>query len=991
MAYNINAMYGQLMDSELWNHRFKAVFGGNVVLSGFNVTINEYNQITVPPGVCIINGTELESTTDKEFQLTSSQLISNSDLNVVLTYYHTEKRVSMNLISANTPIKDNQLVLALVINDGNGNIKISCPDKALSLSQIINYIKENPGDKIFQTIQERDAYPEEKLYVGFSCFVVEKLMPYYYKGDRVWGSGIGASIAVGEEAPESQDSLWVDVSDENLEEIFEDPEVLQIIKETMSGINKKVEQAYYVIKHDLDAGYFKGIYPGYDENPEEPEEAPTKDHTGPAGTVNNIRIKRGLKENLDTLMDGELGWCSDSQELYIGSNGYLIRLFKTGAGSGGSGSTSNVTAEYIELISPNKKKYRVKVNDDGEIISYDAAADTAEDALIENVGAYKGLIVYQVYGGGNAIGVGSVPVSHSFIELYNNSNNPLNLKGLSVQYAGYQEEWQILPLKGIVRPFTSFLIRCKEHVSPEVQSLRCKIKNYDMSWDIPITEHGRKVYVCVGTEPCEYVNPFDIDGVKTKAPGYIDMMASGGKSEVRMIDGYETTYSHLTDKYTAVYRMDFKDTDNNTKDCRALDYRYIDSSIYGPRCSKDGQWDVYYDKMKMDPLIPNLINMGFGQDGNSSRTFTWQSVPTKKGFLKYKKRGDTDWITVPSKKTLIQHYDTDATSHSVIIRDLEPGIYVYKLGEEGRWSDEAEFEVKHVSNEEPITFLQISDQQGWNEEEYSAWEKANGFIEKNETYDFIVNTGDMTQNANRSYEWRYYYEMARQNLQSHAHMMVCGNNDLIDKKDPTAFTYYATYENSIHPSVYSFNYGYIHFICLNSNIIKKYTEIEPQIQFIREDMAKPENQKRWTIVMMHETPYQIVRTERIEPFINVFAEVGVDLVLGGHHHCYTRSHRMGAMTADGEDVLDPVNGVYYVMCQATGCKLSGKTNPTPSDKAKWRAFYDKPGDPCYIMWEVTYDKIVMKPYRVANIMPLENNIGKEPYKIPFDTGFEITK
>lgn len=215
------------------------------------------------------------------------------------------------------------------------------------------------------------------------------------------------------------------------------------------------------------------------------------------------------------------------------------------------------------------------------------------------------------------------------------------------------------------------------------------------------------------------------------------------------------------------------------------------------------------------------------------------------------------------------------------------------------------------------------------------------------------------------------------------------NNDLVDKKDPVAFTYYATYEGSKHSSVYSFNYGYIHFICLNSNIIPGYTEIQPQIDFIREDMKKKENQKRWVIVLMHEAPYQIVRTKRVEPFINVFYEVGVDLVLCGHHHCYTRSHRVGKMTDDGKDTLDPDNGVYYVMCQATGIKVSGKTVPTSEDKAKWRAYYTKPGDPCYIMWDVTWDTITMNPYRVININPPEENINKIPEKMEFDMKFVI--
>lgn len=34
--------------------------------------------------------------------------------------------------------------------------------------------------------------------------------------------------------------------------------------------------------------------------------------------ANTIRIKRGLKANLPALLAGELGYCNDTQELFIG-------------------------------------------------------------------------------------------------------------------------------------------------------------------------------------------------------------------------------------------------------------------------------------------------------------------------------------------------------------------------------------------------------------------------------------------------------------------------------------------------------------------------------------------------------------------------------------------------------------------------------------------------------------------------------------------------
>lgn len=612
------------------------------------------------------------------------------------------------------------------------------------------------------------AIPMEKRREGIMCYVQSEETTFQLKGgieNENWtanvnsgagsgpgnGSGNGngnttvignSGVHISEEAPENTEVLWVDPTDEDLENIFNDLETSDALKEFLRELYEKVEKFSYAIEKEVDSGYFGGHYPGYDGTEETPEGAPTIKFGGPEGSVKSIRLKRGYKRDIKPLKEGELGFCIDTEELYIGNRGLLRLIGKVGGMGGSSGGGGVSTTEYVELIASNKKKFRIRVNSEGKLYVYPADADTAADATIDDTGRFKGLQVYQMYGGGNAAGVGSVPVSHSFIQLYNNSNNSLNLKGLSIQYAGYKEDWRVLPLVGVIPPFTSFLIRCKQHVPPTVQSLRIKIKNFDMEWDQEISEHGKKVYLCVGTEPCKHPNPFDIDGIKTKAPGYIDMLAAGGKDNVRLIDGYETSYNHCTDKYTGVFRTDFNDTDDNAKDTESIDYRTGDVTIYYPRCLADGQWDVYFDKLEMDPLIPNLVNMGFGKDGDRSRTFTWQSVRTKKGYLRYKLKNAIDWIYMESAKKLIQHYDIDAISHSVIVKNLEEGTYVYQVGEEGRWSDESEFVIKIPKDKAPMRFLQISDQQGWNEYEYSSWEKANRFIETHETYDFIVNTGE---------------------------------------------------------------------------------------------------------------------------------------------------------------------------------------------------------------------------------------------------------
>ena len=49
-----------------------------------------------------------------------------------------------------------------------------------------------------------------------------------------------------------------------------------------------------------------------------------------------------------------------------------------------------------------------------------------------------------------------------------------------------------------------------------------------------------------------------------------------------------------------------------------------------------------------------------------------------------------------------------------------------------------------------------------------------GEWEKNTDYDLHINTGDISQNANRSFEWRYYFKYSNEYTRNMCHMITCG-------------------------------------------------------------------------------------------------------------------------------------------------------------------------------------------------------------------------
>ncbi|MBQ3420579.1 MAG: hypothetical protein IJH34_02685, partial [Romboutsia sp.] len=475
------------------------------------------------------------------------------------------------------------------------------------------------------TIEDRNNIPENLLYSGFTCFVIDEASTYIYMGEGQWAKSSTNAVFIGSEQPNDTSVLWIDDEDENVDASL-DSDIITQVKETIKELTDKTNKVYYAMTKEIDPGYFNDLLPGEsDENSLSnlsDEDGSIDLDNGAKGTVERILLKRGLKNDMEALHEGELAFCIDSEELYVGSKGYVKLLARVGGLGSSSNGSNNVTGEYVELVSPNGQKYRVRVNDDGDIICYNSIADTAESPTPDQSARYSGLIINHVYGGG-AKGANVAPCSHGFIELYNKSQNTINLKGLSIQYGEMGKEWQVLPLKGIVKPMHSFLIRCAEHTDIHRKTTRFKIKNYDMHWDIPLSNNGMKVYLGIGDTPLTVKNPANIDNLWSKQYGYIDLLAYGSTNPAIGIDAYEKSgsedgYLRIGNMLSSVHRKDFKDTDSSFMDLEAIDLKTADVKTYTPRCTKDGQWTSYYNKLKLYDHKPSMINIGFGQDGDTS-------------------------------------------------------------------------------------------------------------------------------------------------------------------------------------------------------------------------------------------------------------------------------------------------------------------------------------------------------------------------------------
>lgn len=323
----------------------------------------------------------------------------------------------------------------------------------------------------------------------------------------------------------------------------------------------------------------------------------------------SMQIKRGLKRNLPLLKDGQLGYCKDVNELWIGNDGENVQI--------GGSSTDNVTAEFIQLLSPSGKAFKLSINDLGELqivaVNND---DTTED--IPNDVDYTGLIINQVYAGGK-----DAACSHHFVELYNKSDEDIDLNGVSLYAATYKDPtWQCIKLNGIIPAKCSFLVRGKESTNPIIQ-----IENYDLQTELNLNK-AMKVFLIASTNPSlleDIANPWNPTGNFTPINGYIDGFGCHGNSgnvegsDKDMIDGFETEAPGGGDpgttvvgcggnsKQTSMRRKDFVDTDVNSEDFEALRYANfnIDLTLRNklPRWVAYGPWEVN-DEFNDESIYP---------------------------------------------------------------------------------------------------------------------------------------------------------------------------------------------------------------------------------------------------------------------------------------------------------------------------------------------------------------------------------------------------
>ena len=388
----------------------------------------------------------------------------------------------------------------------------------------------------------------------------------------------------------------------------------------------------------------------------------------------------------------------------------------------------------------------------------------------------------------------------------------------------------------------------------------------------------------------------------------------------------------------------------------------VDVASYTPRASYENK-RFKYDKSIIHSTKPITLSVSFGiqatdnsTNGGSgaTRCFNWVSKGYYDEFLWIKKLSDGEdastltiddvnsgwerieshcgkdnelisanggeygYVNMESGRKFyhrIQRETTEkelCTTHKVIKRKLKTGVYAYVCGKststgmplKDGCTDIRTFKVRSYDDvvQNGFSFVHTSDQQGFNWDEYQVWKYSAEKIKSTygDSLDFVINTGDATQNGNRTSEWIDYFN-GRTPLNDFVEMYTIGNNDLCPRNvyekgngedttkiNPDNIKFYYTFElnednlplfnvggEEVYiPSLYSFNYGSAHFLCVNSEIcyesilygLDKNGLLYPYVkEWCEKDLELVDN-SMWKIAYCHEMPFTIITSVKIKEY-----------------------------------------------------------------------------------------------------------------------------
>lgn len=295
---------------------------------------------------------------------------------------------------------------------------------------------------------------------------------------------------------------------------------------------------------------------------------------------------------------------------------------------------------------------------------------------------------------------------------------------------------------------------------------------------------------------------------------------------------------------------------------------------------------------------------------------------------------------------------TGFNRHATLTNLRENVAYSYRVGAEGNWSPAYSFKTQDFEGDFDFLFFgdpqigssgdRLKDQAGW-EDTLKVATTANPDAE------LLVSGGDHVESANDEGQWTSF--LAPDQLRQYPLVATIGNHDVGGKSyEQHHFTpntdRTAPYYDNGNPAGtksggdYWFVYKDVLFIDINSNSYKVpagggNVGDSAHVAYITDVINKHGAEAKWKVLVYHHSIYSPAshatdtdNKDRREHFTTAFSNLGIDMVLQGHDHSYSRSYAIkNGQKADpaeqpgAAEVTPGPGGVIYVTANsASGSK-----------------------------------------------------------------------
>jgi hypothetical protein len=369
-----------------------------------------------------------------------------------------------------------------------------------------------------------------------------------------------------------------------------------------------------------------------------------------------------------------------------------------------------------------------------------------------------------------------------------------------------------------------------------------------------------------------------------------------------------------------------------------------------------------------DPATLSAIILGVGAN-ESQRIVTWYSSADAAQQVQLAPtaqiaNGDfpTDAVTFAATGSANIATSGGFNRHATLTGLQENTAYSYRVGTAGNWSPAYAFKTQDFEGDYDFLFYgdpQIGASGDLNEDGIGLADTLNVSLAANPNAELLVSGGDQVDSANNEAQWNSFLGSGSDKLRQYPWAATIGNHDVGGKAyeqhlfTPNTDRSGAFYQNGQPTSNTSGgDYYYVYkdtlFIDLNSNSYATSSGgggDEAHLGYVSDVIKNHGSEAKYTVLVYHHAIYSPAdhakdgdnKVRRVD-FPTAFSNLGVDLVLQGHDHSYSRSYliKNGAKADASEqpgqpDVYPGPGGVLYVTANtASGSKYYDITKPDSS-------------------------------------------------------------